>query len=169
MSSRNFVRPSRASFIAPTQPQSGSLVIFDGWRNFSVGEITEQHHVLVIEHVQIFVVEIIVYNEALNTESPRIYLNLNTLVDSFSQNEMQEKFSDIRKMLLRQRHITQIVQYITSRLTIPKYEIREEFAAIMIPKDDDTTSSVIPPDVIGQFNRPRELVPFETARPQPVM
>ncbi len=153
------VRHIRASFIAPQQ-NSEYVMLFDGWKSFNGS--TEQHHCMVLEHTFHHFIEVIIYNERLNIEAPRIYLNTAILTASFPQTEeVQEKFNDIRKLLVLQKQKIQILQYINARMTIPKFELSEEFSCILIPRSDDDPS-LLEGDI--QFQKPRELEAFLTNR-----
>ena len=153
---------SRRSFIVPVQ-SGGLTVLFNGPRVFS--NSTDQHHLLIVEHSAEAVIEVIVFNETFCIEAPRIYINLELLLASFAQNEVQEKFSEIRKMLMLQKKTVQILQFINSRLCIADYEIKEEFLAILIPKIGDSVHGVIPADIFSMLQKPRLLIPFRTSRP----
>jgi hypothetical protein len=159
MNNAKKVRNIRASFIAPQQ-NSESVILFDGWKSFN-GSV-EQHHCMVLEHPSHHVVEVIIYNERLNIEAPRLYLNMAMLSASFAQaGEVQEKFNDIRKLLVLQKQKVQILQYINARMTIPNFELAEEYSCVLVPRADDDPSLL---EGDSQFQKPRELEAFVTNR-----
>lgn len=132
--------------------------------------------ILLVEHREISVIEVIIRNHITNSEAPRIYLSSQIVTSKLSSVEINDRINIEKEPLIRRRKdidieaLTQKVthqmlsEYIVARLDLPKsYFTSGEFVMELIPlagdKINENTGKL---DIIS--SKPRDLMMYVTPK-----